>query len=161
MLTQEYIGTIDPDKGLLPKKVLPNTNETRFVEFGLSNFILEHFKKDIIRSSFTEISEVVIYFSIIHYIYGHVEQSIKLSYLSKYVDDFTVIKSLGTSKRITQLSANIAKYIKEMFPVKSDRDYILELLRDTKIKESEYFPKINYSLEIKEILDKYGVKYNE
>ena len=51
MLSQEYIGTIDPVKGLLPKKVVVKTGvNDALVEYGLSYFMYKRFNRELKRS---------------------------------------------------------------------------------------------------------------
>ena len=53
VLSQEYIGTIDPVKGLLPKKVVVKTGvNDALVEYGLSYFMYKRFNRELKRSLF-------------------------------------------------------------------------------------------------------------
>ena len=66
VLTQIYIGTIDPVKGLVEKK-LSSDELTSLVEYGLSNFILKHFKRDLIRSMYNINSEYLLILAVTYF----------------------------------------------------------------------------------------------
>ena len=79
VLTQIYIGTIDPVKGLVEKK-LSSDELPALVEYGLSNFILKHFKRDLLRSMYNINSEYLLILAVTYFMYGHFEERfVKLS----------------------------------------------------------------------------------
>lgn len=100
VLEQSYIGTIDPDKGLLPKKVSSLT--PTLVEYGLSHFILCNFKRKIQRSMFNHsCPEQSFILGVILFMYGHIQDRfIRLSYLSKDFTKTPDVTGLAALKRI-------------------------------------------------------------
>ena len=91
VLTQIYIGTIDPVKGLVEKK-LSSDELPALVEYGLSNFILKHFKRDLIRSMYNINSEYLLILAVTYFMYGHFEERfVKLSFLYKSFKEQTPI----------------------------------------------------------------------
>ena len=83
-----YIGTIDPIKGLIPKKI-----ETKqqypidTVEFGLSDFVIRHFKHQVSRSIYN-CSRKLFYMGVIYFLYGHIEERfVRLSYVQRYLEE--------------------------------------------------------------------------
>lgn len=158
ILVQEYIGTIDPVHGLIPKKIAQNLN---LVEFGLSNFILKHFRRILSRSLFNnEKNNDLIYLAIIKFIYKHVdERFIKLSYVSKFIKAYDIVINSNYEPKVERLANKIEDLMLQLIPNHTDCDYLTVLLRDIKVDRNNPYPNIEYSYEIKSILDKYGVKY--
>ena len=77
VLSQEYIGTIDPVKGLLPKKVVVKTGvNDALVEYGLSYFMYKRFNRELKRSLFNVGGNAtpLIKLAIIKFIYGHCDE---------------------------------------------------------------------------------------
>jgi hypothetical protein len=160
VLKQEYVGTIDPEKGLIPKKIAPSP-ETRLVEYGLSHFILQHFRRRIVRSAFNNsCPESLIVMAVIHFIYGHIEERfIRLSYLANKYDPSFIASSPASINRAIRISKNISDYMTELIPDESERDYVIACLRDFKVKSDATGIKINYSDELIDIFRKNEIKY--
>ncbi len=133
VLKQEYVGTIDPVKGLIPKK-LPVDKTDAMVEYGLSHFILKHFKRRLVRSTYTGCTNVVIILGIIHFMYGHTEERfIRLSYLFNTYRKEPEPTNIKVSKRVLTISEKIDSFLKEMFTDDADRDYLIAVLRSYKV----------------------------
>ncbi len=158
ILVQEYIGTIDPVYGLMPKKIAQNLN---LVEFGLSNFILKHFRRILSRSLFNNgKNHDLMYLAIIKFIYKHVdERFVKLSYVSKFIKDYEIVINSNYHPKVERLANKIEDLMLQLIPNNTDCDYLIVLLKDIKVDRNNPYPNIEYSNEIKSILDKYGVKY--
>ena len=160
VLTQIYIGTIDPVKGLVEKK-LSSDELPALVEYGLSNFILKHFKRDLIRSMYNINSEYLLILAVIYFMYGHFEERfVKLSFLYKSFKEQTPIAlSDSIIRRLKKAAGKISEYFENLIPDKSDRDYLIVLLREIRVKGNTTTPAVSYQQEIKDILDRYEVKY--
>ncbi len=163
-LKQEYVGVIDPERGLIPSRKSTGTTSDKpspMVEYGLSDFILTHFKRDLSRLQFNDPNKMqFIVLSIIHFIYGHTsERFIKLSYLSRLYEPTEKINGELKSNKVVRLSSRIATFMAQMFPDAEDRDYLITLLRDCKVSVDDPKPTISYSPEILSILDKYKVQH--
>lgn len=158
VLEQSYIGTIDPDKGLLPKKVSSLT--PTLVEYGLSHFILCNFKRKIQRSMFNHsCPEQSFILGVILFMYGHIQDRfIRLSYLSKDFTKTPDVTGLAALKRIKKIALLIKSCFEEAIPDNADRDYILVLLRDLKVDINTPKPCVSYSKELSELLVKYKLK---
>ena len=131
VLTQIYIGTIDPVKGLVEKK-LSSDELPALVEYGLSNFILKHFKRDLIRSMFL---------------------------YKSFKEQTPIALSDSITRRLKKAAGRISEYFENLIPDKSDRDYLIVLLREIRVKGNATKPAVSYQQEIKDILDRYEVKY--
>ena len=160
-LSQEYVGTITEKDGLIISRVIPSN---KLVEFGLSSFILTYFKRQLLRSLFNTSNDDIglVYLAIIQFIYHHYEERfIKLSYISKYENKYSIFLKLNPEKKILNLSNRIQTLFKELIHDDLDRDYLIEELRNIKVSLDDDNPSYKYNDEIKTILNKYGVKYYE
>ena len=163
VLSQEYIGTIDPVKGLLPKKVVVKTGvNDALVEYGLSYFMYKRFNRELKRSLFnaggnaTPLTKL----AIIKFIYGHCEERfVRLTYLGRDFEFLPLYTQPSYLKRIDKLLAKIQQLFTLLVPDHADRDYLIALLRDIKISTSVLSTTIDYSDDIKAIFIKYGIKY--
>ena len=126
VLSQEYIGTIDPVKGLLPKKVLVKAGANdALVEYGLSYFMYKRFNRELNRSLFNAGGNVtpLIKLAIIKFIYGHCEERfLKLSYLGRDFDFLPSYSQPSYLKRIDRLVAKIQQLFTLLVPNHADRD---------------------------------------
>ena len=159
VLRQEYIGTIDPVKGLIEKRTADGSPPT-MVEFGLSFFILKHFRRRLVKSMFNGGPERLLLMGVTHFMYGHAEERfIRLSYIFRDYQRAPQINLAKAGDRIERLSLRISQYLEELLPDKSDRDFLVVILRDFKVNIDNTNPVLTYSDEAKAILDKYQVKY--
>ena len=159
VLQQTYIGTIDPVKGLVDKKV-PLKSTYTLVEYGLSAFILQHLKRKLQRAMFNGVSEQLLKAGIIYFMYGHIEMRfVRLSYLSKGYDETAPeLNAPSTLQYVSKVAANIEFYLGCLIYDKSDRDYLLNVLRDIKVPSDHPLPQVQYPEEVVTLMDKYGVK---
>lgn len=162
VLIQEYIGTIDPEKGLLPKKVdvMVASSSLSLLEFGLSDFVLKNFRERLASTIFNiDDKSVYIYMAVVLFMYGHAnERFLNLSFLSTYITLTDSIQSKSSQKMIVKLADKIKEYFVELIPDEGDRDYLIIRLRELKVSKSPS-PKIIYPADITDIFDKYGIKY--
>ena len=93
--------------------------------------------------------------------YGHFEERfVKLSFLYKSFKEQTPIAlSDSITRRLKKAAGRISEYFENLIPDKSDRDYLIVLLREIRVKGNATKPAVSYQQEIKDILDRYEVKY--
>lgn len=163
VLSQKYIGTIDPVKGLLPKKVLVKaSSDIALVEYGLSLFIYKHFKRKLMRSVFNAGNSLLpsIKLAIIKFMYGHCEERfVRLSHIGKDLVFIPAYVNDSGMARIDKLVGKINELFVELVPNDADRDYLIALLLDIRISNSLCSKPIEYSDELKAIFIKYKIKY--
>ena len=158
VLIQEYIGTIDSEKGLILKKP---TLSNDLVEFGLSHFIISTFKRSLVRSLFNGSNDSIglIYLAIINYMYNHYdERFINLSYLSNFKDKYELFLNLDNEYKIKRLTDKIDFLFKDLIKNDEDRDYLVESLKNIKVSKINLNPSITYSSELVNLFSKYGIK---
>lgn len=161
-IEQEYIGTLDENKGLILKK---NSDYIPiYIEYGLSNFLVLNFFRSLQRSVFNSkesFSKNIIYLSIINYIFnGYSEEFLKLSYLTKYNEELYSLSNIVSKERVKRLTNKINKLLKEKIPNDNDLNYLLGVLRNTVvIDDINIKTNITYSSKAIEMFNKYGVKY--
>lgn len=159
VLEQSYVGTIDPDKGLLPKKLSPSESPT-LVEYGLSTFIFKYLKRKVQRSMFNHsCSEQSFILGVILFIYGHTqERFIRLSYLSKSFTKTPEVTSDAAKSRIKKIASLIKTCFEELIPDDADRDYLIVLLRELKVDINAPKASVIYPKELSALLAKYKLK---
>lgn len=158
-LKQEYIGTIDPEKGLIEKKARPQPKPEVMVEYGLSNFIIRHFKRSLMRSLYNDKAKAwpMVCMAIVHYLYGHVEERfVRLTYIQNY--EFSLVSEPGVLKRIEKTADRIDSFMKELVPDGADRDYLKQRLRDIKVSLTAKSPSIQYPEDVMLLFSKYRIK---
>ena len=159
MLEQSYVGTIAPDKGLLPKKLSPSESPT-LVEYGLSTFIFKYLKRKVQRSMFNHsCSEQSFILGVILFMYGHTqERFIRLSYLSKSFTKSPEVTSDTAKSRIKKIASLIKTCFEELIPDDADRDYLIVLLRELKVDINAPKASVIYPKELSALLAKYKLK---
>lgn len=160
---QEYIGTIDPIKGLVPKKkrISKIQKDECLLEYGLSNFILKRYKRVLMRSLFNCGDSIIfIKLAIIKFMYGHTdERFIKLSYIGQDLEVPPEINATRVTVRIDKLVAKINYMLDNLIYNQADKDYLIIRLRDIKYPTSN-LSKITYPADVLALFDKYGIKYD-
>ena len=159
VLIQEYVGTIDPEKGLIPKKIT-SEQASAFVEYGLSHFILSRYKSELLQVCNFDNSESIqsVYMGIVKFMYGHTQQRfIELSYLQTMIKPCPELKGSSSAKSVAKVASKISSLLKEDIPDTADRDYVIAALKDIKADASCENPAIAYSDELTALLDKYGI----
>ena len=161
VLKQEYIGVIDPDKGLIESgKNNINTNKV-MVEYGFSNIICRNFIKDISNASFGSRDKSYVKLCIVYYIFGNIEErTLKLTHLTCNDEDCFNKALKITEDRLKKMSSCIDKILKEKINDENDFLYIVNaskmVMVDSNIK---YIKEKEYPDSLKEVLNKYGLLY--
>ena len=122
---QEYLGMIYEDKGFVPKgngnkrKIAP-----KYLEYGLSTFIMNNFKREIRRAAYNG-QDKIVKLAIIKYIYGSIDERILRSSYLTYSDEETI--SYSYKINIKRLSAPVKK-IESIFKDIEDGDVLKAML---------------------------------
>lgn len=159
VLVQEYLGTIDPVKGFIPKqpKTAPVPKPADLVEYGLSDFIIRQFESTLLRSVVS--STELLYRGILYYMYGHAyDRFAKLSYLSRQLRPISEPEAPGELKFVTEIAQKIAELMTALLPDESDRDYVVIRLRDLKVSIKDERPRVKYPSDVLKILKKYKIQ---
>lgn len=122
---QEYLGMIYEDKGFIPKG---NDNKRnivpKYLEYGLSTFIMNNFKREIRRAAYNG-QDKIVKLAIIKYIYGSIDERILRSSYLTYSDEETI--SYSYKINIKRLSAPVKK-IESIFKDIEDGDVLKAML---------------------------------
>lgn len=154
VLVQTYLGTIDPQKGLIPKK----DDSIEPVEFGLSDFIIRHFKRTLMRSVFNGTAAQV-YLGIVYFLYGNVqERFVEMTYVRRYLEQVPQISGPNALKRIKKISELINKHLCDLIPNEDDRLYLIAKLRDIKVNPNEINPSPKCPDSLRDLIGKYTQK---
>ena len=154
---QEFLGVIDKDKGFIPK--VKKNSSPKYIEYGLSTFIMLNFKREIKRCAYgSGKDERLIKIGIINFIFDtYSKQLVKHSYLTYLDDDILNYVDSVNQKRVKTIS----KKIDELFKLKiQDEKERLDLINILKLSviDKETLIKPVISEEIKDIIDKAGLK---
>lgn len=161
VLQQEFIGIIDKDKGLIPKKTYPDYS-TDLLEYGLSNFIYLNWKRDLQRSVFGGDSHFIYTrLAIIYYIYHSVDiRFLKLSFLTCRDEEVIQCSSKCSVKRLESMAAHIESFFNDSVSDPSDRLYIIGYLRQITVSRNTIRqPELHYPDKMISLFNKYGLKY--
>lgn len=151
---QEYIGVIDQEKGLIAKKVYPESVSNYF-EYGLSHVIYFSFKRELMRSYY-QANDTFIKVGILYYIYRTLDaKTLSLSSLcTKEVGELA--NKLKPSRfkamvnKIDELLVNIIKDENEIIFLKNALLLVVVKREQNKGVFSE---------ELKSLMKGYGLKY--
>lgn len=158
VLQQTYIGTIDPVKGLIPKKAAPASSQQKEAEFGLSNFIIKNFKRSLMRSVFNGACTRV-YMGIVYYLYGSAEERfVNLTYVRRYLPDVPQISGADALKRLQKMAGLIDKHLCSLIPNRDDRLYIIARLREIRVSPDEDNPQPCCPDDVLELIKNYTDK---
>lgn len=157
---QEYLGKVTEKDGFIPKAAKPSS-EPVFLEYGLSHFILQNFKRELRRASSSN-NEDIIQLGIIYFIFGDISSfSLSNSLLTadraqELLDYYARI----TPKRIMTVSKKIDKVLEEEIPDETDRRHLIDGLKMSVWEKGRKLPE-NHKLlpNIKEIIERYGLNY--
>ena len=161
VIIQEYVGTIDPDKGLIPKKITTK-KASAFVEYGLSHFILSRYRRELLQVCHFNNSGSIqtVYMGIVQFMYGHTQQRfIELTYLQTMIKPCPELKGSSSAKRLAKVASKITSLLEEDIPDTADRDYVIAALKEIKADASCTKPAIDYSEELTSLFDKYGFEH--
>lgn len=158
VLQQEFIGIIDPQKGLIPKKIRPDVAVN--LEFGFSSFLFLNFHRELQRVTFSD-DLLYVKLAIVNYLYGSVEpRFLSLSFLT-FKDEKVINLALVCSlTRIRNLSNKIEKLLVSSIPDEHDRKYIMGSLRQMTVpKNFQKKTPLIYPDELLDLFRKYGLRY--
>ena len=154
-----YLGTIDPDRGFIPaRRRDEKTVPAETVEYGLSHFVIKHFRRSICRSVYC-CDRKLFCMGLLHYLYGHVDERIaRLSHIHLQLEDMPEISGPNAMKRITNVSSKIAERMADTFTEPSDLAYVTARLREIRVSPAEARPQITWPDDLISIFTKYGIK---
>lgn len=156
VLVQEYLGTIDPVKGFIPKKTTEAQEPAGFVEYGLSAFILKHFESELLRTMDCTIEQLCR--GILYYIYGYAYgRFAELSYLRRSLQPVTAEVSDIELRLIMEIAQKIASLMEALIPDKEDRDYFIIRLRELRVNSDAKSPQVQYPLDLLDLCRKYKI----
>lgn len=155
---QTFLGVIDENKGFIPKTVTVNNPE--YIEYGLSHFIINNFKRELQRTS-RDGNIRVINLGIIMYIFGSVNelfiQSCALTHneTNDYIDYYSKISDL----RIRNVSSKIDKLLHSNFDNEDDRNVVEQSLRLCVVERHNIKHNPNIPNEVIKTIENAGLKY--
>ncbi len=162
-----YIGKIDKVKGLI-KSNQEKDDVIAYLEYGLSNYIFNNYKRTLQRSLFNisgEHATNLIKLGIIKYIYKDINlNTLKYSYLT-YFDSSSLWSFYDLNKhnqiRVNKISSKIEDLLSSVFYDDLDRKDLLTSLKNMNAIIYEKDKKINtiYSNNVKSIFEKYKIRY--
>lgn len=158
-LVQTYLGMITEADGFIPKKSV--SSNPSYIEYGLSHFIWQNFKRALTRATFSG-DEMVVRLGIISYLFGAVrEDLIPLTYLSDGMEKELSERLRSTApKRIKAVSNKIDSLLSEKIPDQQDRVLLESILRMCVMESnnrSSQIPALPKPAE--ELIERYGLKY--
>lgn len=163
-----YIGRIDKDRGLIKSNAIKDNNVISYLEYGLSNFLYSHFKRSLQRSLFNisgDFANNIIKIGIIKYLFGDINiYSLKSSFLTyKQANELLDFYRSNNQNeiKVKTIVNKIEKLLIKMINDLNDRNNVIYNLRNMNVIVTNNNQIINniISSEVKDILDKYGVKY--
>lgn len=164
-----YIGKIDKDKGLIKSNAIKANNIVSYLEYGLSHFLYSRFKRSLQRSLFNiagTFADNIIKIGIIKYIFGDISLcSLKASFLTyeQANDLFNFYCSNNQNEiKVKTISNKIEKLLVKLIDDSSDRNSIVYNLRNMNVIIANDNKQVINNVvpsDVKNILDKYGVKY--
>ena len=162
-----YIGKIDKVKGLI-KSNQEKDEVIAYLEYGLSNYIFNNYKRALQRSLFNisgENATNLIKLGIIKYIYKDINlNTLKYSYLT-YFDSSKLWSFYDLNKhnqvRANKISSKIEDLLSSVFYDDLDRQDLLTSLKNMNAIIYQKHKKINtiYSDNVKSIFRKYKIRY--
>ena len=150
---QEYLGMIYEDKGFIAK--VKKNDSPCYIEYGLSSFIMNNFKRDLLRTSYDHNMNIV-KLGIVYYVFDDIDEDYLnrscLTYEDKEVKEYYKKANLNRIK-------TVSKKINELFKqkIKDDKDLkkIISLLKISVIDpETRILPE--YDEVLVSLLRKYG-----
>ncbi len=165
MLHQEYVGIIDPAKGLLPKMEKPDPKRRR-LECGLSRFLLANFRRDLQAASPDGDPKLIrARLAIVFFIYGQASARMLALTAMEGHDDPELIEAAGRipQGRISELSKKLWALIVAAVPDESDRLWLLGFLRQMTVRDDAEGAALKEPEGIRdpmllEVLGRYGLK---
>lgn len=154
---QKYLGRITENDGFIPKQI-PMSNS--FLEYGLSHFIIVNFKRELLRATYDNSFDYVV-FGIIYFIFGDINEIFIRSSFLTYQDlnhylDF--LHRNPSNRRIVTVSNKINRLLTHSIPNELDRNTLLKLLFLSVINQNDQPESFNPSADILTIIERYGLK---
>jgi len=155
---QKYLGMISEEEGFIPKHVTPLN--PKYIEYGLSHFILVNFKRDLMRSTYHGNYDLVV-LGIVQYLFGNLDpvclEASAVSYAtSQHLKDL-IDQGIGTT-RITGVANKINSLLKIRIPEEKERNLVIKLLYLCVKEKSATEESVSYPEEIVEIIKRNGLK---
>ena len=156
---QKYLGMITEKDGFIPKVAVPEN--PRFIEYGLSRFLLRNFKRDLQRASFGGLEEII-YLGIVMFMFGSVEPCFVRATFLTYdrADEFITYAEKVNISRVKSLVTRIEKILVKKIPDEKERNTLIRLLFlcvvDTE-NTSRRLPALPE--EVTSIIERNGLKY--
>lgn len=159
---QEFVGMIDREKGLIPKKIRPG--EAEYLEFGLSSVIYRNFFRTLARSLFNAGKNApgLVKLGIVCFMFGGVgERLLGLTSLSYGDPDLLALSRTASPERIKRLSQRISRILEEKVGDADDRSYLIQSLRLVVVPKGcrGAGSGVSYPAGAAEIMDRYGIRY--
>ena len=154
---QEFLGMVYEDKGFVPKSEKKEYKEPLYVEYGLSAFIMNNFRRTLDRASYDR-NQDIIRLGIIKYIFGSFDRRLlDSSYLTCHDEKLKDYAAKANRNRIDRVSSNIDKAFKERIRDEDDLNVLINELRLCVYDlGNDIKPIINRQL--KELLERYGLR---
>lgn len=155
---QKYLGMISEEEGFIPKHVTPLN--PKYIEYGLSHFILVNFKRDLMRSTYHGNYDLVV-LGIVQYLFDSLDpvclEASAVSYAtSQHLKDL-IDQGIGTT-RITSVANKINSLLKVRIPEEKERNLVIKLLYLCVKEKSAAEESVSYPEEIVEIIKRSGLK---
>ena len=124
---QKYLGMITEKDGFIPKVSVPE--HPRYIEYGLSHFLLRNFKRDLQRASFGGLEEII-YLGIVMFMFGNVEPCfIHATFLTyERAAEFVDYAKKVNISRVKSLATRIEKILVKKIPDEKERNALIRLL---------------------------------
>ena len=150
---QKYIGMIDEEKGLIPKR----KDKRSYLEYGLSRFIMKNYKRELSRAAYDH-NILLVKLGIVAYIFDDISDiSLKRSFLIK--DDIDDIKNLRDRVNTRRLST-IKKKIDDLLSkdLNEDKNLIIRLLLLSVIETDGKEEDVIFDDDLSSLIEKRGLK---
>lgn len=150
---QKYIGMIDEEKGLIPKR----KDKRSYLEYGLSRFIMKNYKRELSRAAYDH-NILLVKLGIVAYIFDDISDiSLKRSFLIK--DDIDDIKNLRDRVNTRRLST-IKKKIDDLLSkdLNEDKNLITSLLLLSVIETDGKEEDVIFDDDLSSLIEKRGLK---
>lgn len=150
---QEYLGMITEDKGFIMKR----KERLEYLEYGLSSFIMDNYKNQLLRSSYDR-NLVLVKLGIINYIFKSLDDVVfEHTYLAfDDKDELMIAKENLSKNRIKTITNKIDKLLS--CDLDQDREMIERLLLLTVIEKGRNKDEVFYSDDLKELIEARGLK---
>ena len=124
---QVYLGIITEKDGFIPKKT--GGSAPAYIEYGFSGFLLQNFKRDIVRR-FYNCSDFLLELGIIRYIFGGTEEVfLRSSYMTYgHAEQLIEYAAVSDEKRVIRVCTVIEELLEKRIPDAADLRILRQLL---------------------------------